>query len=122
LKLQLGSVPAYRRIADEQYRQFTGVTLPLPSARLHLAADDPLRPIIEAVMREEDLELSQMKIKHLREPFFSKGDRAAIFTPTETDVQSAEDERHEDSQKVILKFTLPRGCYATLLIKRVMAR
>jgi len=122
LKLQLGSVPAYRRITNEQYQQFTRVTLPLPSARLHLAADDPLRPIIDAVMREEDLELSQMKIKHLREPFFSKGDRAALFTPTEAKVQIAEDERHEDRQKVTLKFTLPRGCYATLLIKRVMAR
>jgi tRNA pseudouridine13 synthase len=120
LDLQLGTVPVCRRLSEEQRTKFHAATLPLLSARLHLVEDDPLKPPIDSVLKEEALELNQIKLKHFREPFFSKGDRAVLCLPADLTHQADEDELHPDRQKLTLRFTLPRGCYATLVVKRVM--
>jgi tRNA pseudouridine13 synthase len=59
-----------------------------------------------------------LKLKHIREVFFSKGERAAWFLPEELTWQAIPAER-EGQKHLKLRFTLPRGCYATMLIKRI---
>jgi tRNA pseudouridine13 synthase len=119
IELQLGPMPVCRHLDDDQRRRFHEQLLPLPSARLHLAPDDPLKELIDDVLEKERLDLSQIKLKHFREPFFSKGDRAAMFMPGELKYAANEDDLHAGRQKLTLRFTLPRGCYATMLVKRV---
>src|SRR5262249_4200073 len=98
---------------------FHSQVLPLPSARLRISDEDSLKPLIDSVLLEEGLELAQMKLKHFREPFFSKGDRAAFLVPIGLDGRAEPDDLHEGRQKLILAFDLPRGCYATMVIKRL---
>jgi tRNA pseudouridine13 synthase len=62
-----------------------------------------------------------MKLKGLREPFFSRGDRAALCVPAALHHAVEEDERHEGRRKLFLGFELPRGSYATLIVKRISA-
>lgn len=120
LRLRLGSFPAFRNLTAEQRERFDQQTLPLPSARLHLDPHDPIKPLLDEVLRQEDLELSQIKLKHFREPFFSKGDRAVLFHPRGLSWHHEADELHRGKRKLFLQFVLPRGCYATLLVKRIM--
>ncbi|MBY0528316.1 MAG: tRNA pseudouridine(13) synthase TruD, partial [Gemmataceae bacterium] len=101
--------------------ELAALELPLPSARLKLEADDPLRGLVDAVLGEEGLELRQMQVKGIREMFFSRGERAALCRPGETQSESAEDEQHPGKRKVMLAFELPRGSYATLVIKRIQS-
>jgi len=119
LELRLGRFPVFRNLDEQQRPEFQTRTLPLPSARLKLADDDPVKPLLDEVLQEEGLTLSQMKFKHFREPFFAKGDRAAVIVPVNLEHGALPDDLNEGSQKLELRFELPRGCYATMLVKRI---
>ena len=72
-----------------------------------------------AVMAEEGMELADLRVKGIRELFFSKGERAAHCQPANLSHEIAADERHPGRQALTLRFDLPRGSYATLIVKRI---
>src|SRR5205807_2362530 len=78
IRLRLGEVPMHRRLEESQQAELVSMQLPLPSARLKIDATDPNAALIDAVLAEEGFPLSEMKIRKMREPFFSKGERAAL--------------------------------------------
>lgn len=119
LSLRLGPVPFPRNLDEAPRAELATLLLPLPSARLHLAAEDPRGPLIQSVLAEDGLELRQLRVKGVREMFFSKGERAAHVTPEHLDDTVTDDELNRGRQKLTLVFELPRGAYATLLVKRV---
>jgi tRNA pseudouridine13 synthase len=120
--LRLGEVPMPRGLDDTQLAALTAATLPLPTARLHLDPADPRLPLIQEVLAEEALELSQLKVKGVREMFFSKGDRGVLCVPANLTFESADDELNAGKKKLLLSFELPRGSYATLVVKRITPR
>jgi tRNA pseudouridine13 synthase len=121
VELRLGPVRFCRHLDDSQRSVLHAQQLPLPSARIKIAAADPIKGLIDDVLHEEGLELSRMKLKHFREPFFSKGNRAAFFLPANVAGHMELDELHSGRRKMVLSFELPRGSYATMLVKRVAA-
>jgi tRNA pseudouridine13 synthase len=121
LPLRLGEVPAYRELDDEQFRELAALQLPLPSARTKLDPADPRTLLLEAVLGEEGLRPEQLKLKGSRKPFFSKGERAALCLPAGLQWQAEIDELHPGRSKLRLTFELARGCYATLIIKRLQS-
>lgn len=122
VRLRLGTVPMHRHVDEMQQSELAGLWLPLPSARLKLDSGDPIRDLIQEVMAEEGLPLEQLKLKRFREIFFSKGERAGLCLPAGLKHETAEDELHADKHKLVLAFDLPRGAYATLIVKRITAR
>jgi tRNA pseudouridine13 synthase len=120
--LKLGTLPMGRHLDDDQRRDFADLTLPLPSARLKIDPTDPRAGLVQAVLAEEGLELKQMQVKGVRELFFSKGERPALCRPTNLEAARADDELNAGREKLTLGFDLPRGSYATLVIKRITAR
>lgn len=110
-----------RRLGPEDRDFWRGCALPLPSARLQLEPGDPVAAAVQEILADEGLTLDQMKVPGLRKPFFSKGERPAWFWPDGLTVDRAADELHAGRKKLRLRFTLPRGCYATMLIKRATA-
>jgi tRNA pseudouridine13 synthase len=117
---KLGNLPMWRHLDDEQRRELAELTLPLPSARLHLDPADPRAELVHSVLAEEELELKQLQVKGVRELFFSKGERSARCLPTAMEAASAADDLNASREKLTLAFDLPRGSYATLIIKRVV--
>jgi tRNA pseudouridine13 synthase len=75
--------------------------------------------MINEVLAQEGFLLSEMKLRGMREPFFSKGERAALLMPAEFQFELGQDELHAGQQKLTLRFDLPRGCYATMIVKRI---
>jgi tRNA pseudouridine13 synthase len=118
VKLRLSEVPMHRHLDEPQRKELMELSLPLPSARMRLAADDSRAQLVHAVLSEEGLEAGQMKIRGIRELFFSKGERSALCVPAEVSSSVEEDERHPGKQSLVLQFELPRGSYATLIVKR----
>jgi tRNA pseudouridine13 synthase len=55
----------------------------------------------------------------MQKPFFSKGDRAACIRPSNLGHDAGVDELNSGKRKLTLRFDLPRGAYATMLVKRV---
>jgi tRNA pseudouridine13 synthase len=119
--VKLGRVPMWRHLDDEQRRELAGLALPLPSARLRPDPADPRVALAQAMLADEGLELRQMQVKGVRELFFSKGERPALCRPAQVEAAGADDELNAGRRKVMLGFELPRGSYATLVVKRVTA-
>ena len=119
VQLRLGELPMHRRLDEAQRQELAALTLPLPSARMRMEPDDSRAVLVQTILAEEGVEVGQMKIKGLRELFFSKGERAALCVASGLEWQSAVDERHPRRTKLQLAFDLQRGCYATLIVKRI---
>ena len=115
LPLRLGPVPAPLVKAGE----LADLKLPLPSARLKLVPGAIYEAALSAVLAEEGYPLSEMKIRGLRQPFFSRGERSAFVWPNDLGGTNAADETHPKRRKLTLTFDLPRGSYATIVIKRL---
>jgi tRNA pseudouridine13 synthase len=119
VKLRLGQVPMHRRLREDQLGELSALQLPLPSPRTRLEESDARAILVKSILAEDGLELDQLKLKGLREMFFSKGQRAALCLPAGIEHESAADELNSRKEKLTIAFDLPRGSYATLVVKRV---
>lgn len=121
VELKLGRVPVPVRVPDDKRSSWEGLFLPLPSARLKPNPAAPWAGVVDEVLAEEGLTLGELRIKGLQKPFFSKGERAGCVRPAGLEHVAGPDERNAGRQKLTLKFDLPRGSYATMLVKRITA-
>jgi tRNA pseudouridine13 synthase len=119
VRLRLGEVPVFRGLDEGQRERLAELRLPLPSPRVDLEAADPRSTLLESVLAEEGLRCEQLKLKGFRKLFFSRGDRAALCVPAGLSHEAGADELNAGRRKLVLAFELPRGCYATLLVKRL---
>src|SRR5262249_3214597 len=108
----------FTELDPSQRDRLRATTLPLPSARLHLD-DNDLKPRSDCVLAAEGLELRQVRVKYPRDSFFSKGMRPATFQPAALTHTTAPDELYPSRQKLTIHFALPRGSYATILVKQI---
>jgi tRNA pseudouridine13 synthase len=111
-------LPFYTALPDEHRQWLLDFQMPLPSARLHLEPGD-LKDLIDDVMAAEGLELREVRVKYPRDSFFSRGERPAVFRPEQLQHQSAPDELYPGRHKLTLQFSLRRGSYATIFVKRI---
>jgi tRNA pseudouridine13 synthase len=120
ISLDIAKLPFFRELSDDERTALHALLLPLPSARLHFEPDDPREALYARVVRETaGLELRELRVKYPRDTFFSKGERAAVIVPQEYRAASGPDELAPGRQAVTLEFVLPRGAYATIVIKRL---
>jgi len=93
------------------------MSVPLPSHRA--TYNDPgLTQIVTVVLTREGLTLDDMKVRILKKAYLPKSSRPLLVFPKEVSTSGVEpDDVFEGSYKRSVSFTLPRGCYATLLIK-----
>jgi tRNA pseudouridine13 synthase len=119
MQLRLGEVPVHRDLAEDQFRQLADLSLPLPSARTKLELADPRTLLLTTILTEEGLRPEQLKLKGSRKLFFSKGERAGLCLPAGLEWQAEPDDLQRGRSKLRVAFDLPRGCYATLIVKRI---
>ncbi len=106
----LGELYFYRELPPEESELFT-LKLPLPSPRLRLS--ERWRDLYQEVLRREGIEdLSRLRTL-VRGLVFKTYPREAVVFPREMSF------RFEDPRTVRLRFFLPRGSYATLVLKRL---
>lgn len=111
-------LPFFTKLPDADRDWLHAFQMPLPSARLHLEPGD-LKDLIDDVMSAEGMELREVRVKFPRDAFFSRGERPAIFRPEYLTHETADDELYPGRSKLTLKFTLRRGSYATIFVKRI---
>jgi len=116
--LKAGPVLFYRELDPKARQALASATIPLPSARARIA-DDAMRRRVEASLQEIGLDLKSLRIRHPRENFFSRGERAATFAPAGLARSWEADDLYPGRRRLELKFDLPRGSYATILVKRI---
>lgn len=117
IKLKLGFYPVVQFASIANIKIMEETFIPLPSSRLKMTSDDPFFKIIKDVMLVEGLTLEEMKIPGTRKLFFSKGERKAFYFPTNITHEVFDDQINKSKKAVRIGFDLPKGAYATLLIK-----
>jgi tRNA pseudouridine13 synthase len=92
--------------------------LPLPSARQH---DWPQEyfPFLESILSQMDMDIHEVRVKFPRDTFFSKGIRAAWLNIAGLQFRFQPDEDRPSRQQLHLTFELPRGSYATMIVKHL---
>jgi tRNA pseudouridine13 synthase len=99
--------PGFRELRIPFFRR--GVT---PAASIQEAA--------RQVLQAEGLEMEALKLRNLADTFFVGGDREAWMLPSAVAEPRVEpDDLNPGRSKATLSFELPRGSYATLLVKRL---
>ena len=121
LELKLGPHPVPRTVPPPLRPKWESLSLPLPSARLKPEPNAEWLPIVEEVLAEEGLTLPKMKVPGMDEPFFSKGDRLGCLLPYGLTATGGNDELNRGRRAITLRFDLPRGAYATMIVKRITA-
>jgi len=119
LDFKVASLPIHRRLDPDQARRLGEARLPLPASRTALPPDGPIRDLALAVTAEMGLAWEDIRVKGLKDVFFSKGDRPALFFPADPSHDLAPDDLYPGKTAVTLRFDLPKGAYATLVVKRV---
>jgi tRNA pseudouridine13 synthase len=119
LDFKVAPLPIHRHLDPDQARLLASTRLPLPASRTSLPPEGPIRELALAVVAEMGLTWEDLRVKGLKDVFFSKGDRPALFFPSEPDHEVAFDDLYPGRSKVTLRFDLPKGAYATLVVKRV---
>jgi tRNA pseudouridine13 synthase len=119
--LKSGTHPVPVAVPPELADRWANLSLPLPSARLKADPAAEWNPIIDGVLAEEGLTLPKMKVAGMDQPFFSKGDRMGCLWPRDMGWDGAADDLNRGRRKLTLRFDLPRGCYATMVVKRLTA-
>ncbi len=61
----------------------------------------------------------QVRVKFPRDTFFSKGLRDVLLIPRDLAAESSIDELNPSRHKLVLTFSLPRGAYATMIVRSV---
>ena len=118
IDFKVATLPIQRSLDADQALLLSKARVPLPASRTVLD-ESPISAIAREVVTEEGLVWEQIRVKHLKDVFFSKGDRPALFYPGNLTHQNEKDDLYERRRKLTLGFELAKGAYATLVIKRL---
>ena len=102
--------------------ELCATALPVPG--YDSALPDPLvRSIVEDVLAGEKIRLADLRVRQMRRLSAHGVERPAFVRPEGLAVSPAgQDELYPGKQKLRLEFFLPRGSYATLLVRRLALR
>jgi tRNA pseudouridine13 synthase len=120
IHLRLGDLPVPVKLDEARRADLLRLTIPLPAARSPFDPAAPWAAAAQQVLAAEGLMWEALRIRGMRKPFFTRGDRAAIVMPAGLTANAAADERHAGRAKLDLTFDLPRGVYATMVVKRLL--
>ena len=115
---KVGPMPIHRGLDPDQAKRLGSARLPLPASRTSLT-EGPMRDLALEVAAGFGLAWEDLRVKHLKDVFFSKGDRPALFFATGLESEVAADDLYPGREKLAMSFELPKGAYATLVVKRV---
>jgi tRNA pseudouridine13 synthase len=120
IHLRLGELPVPVRLDQSRRDELTALAIPLPAARSPFDENATWADAARRVLATEGLSWEQLKIRGMRKPFFTRGERAALVIPQELTATAGPDDRHAGRSRLDLAFNLPRGSYATMVVKRVL--
>ena len=90
--------------------------VPMPHARAE--PEDDIRQAYETVMRREGIEPGELKVRKVRSAYLKKGERVALCSVADLEVDLPGADAHNEGRFALrLRMSLPRGSYATIVIK-----
>jgi tRNA pseudouridine13 synthase len=111
----------YSKLSQDVLLYLEPLNIPTPAHNAKMP-DDLTQGIYAKVLESRGVKKPMFNKMKIRRAFFKANDRALIVRPRDLAAQAIEDDRNSGQYKVVLTFTLPRGSYATMLIKRLFCK
>ncbi len=111
-----GQLTFWSQASQDVAQLWKDLEIPLPSARQHNWPAD-IEELLKSILEPLNMQPHEIRVKYPRDTFFSKGTRSVLLSPQKLSSQVDTDELNPERQKLLLRFTLPRGAYATMIIK-----
>lgn len=111
----------YERLEDEHKEYLERLDIPTSASNIKMP-DVLTDTLYSEVLGDNKVRPPMFNIRRIRQTFFKSSERKAVIIPGELSSDSSEDEIYQDKRKLTLRFFLPRGCYGTMLIKRLFSR
>ncbi|MDP3699099.1 MAG: tRNA pseudouridine(13) synthase TruD [Nanoarchaeota archaeon] len=101
--------------------QFKDLKIPLIGFGHEDADDEEIQNIIDEIMKEENLSYADFVIKQIPELTLEGELRKVIVPVHDLEIgRKVNDELNHGKKKVKVNFTLPKGSYATMVVKRIV--
>jgi tRNA pseudouridine13 synthase len=108
----------YKNVPSDQFDYLCSLTIPT-AAHNSKMPDDFCAQIYMGILESRGVKTALFNKLKIRRAFFKATERSLVVFPSELAADVLEDEIYPGKMKVALKFVLPRGSYATMLIKRL---
>ena len=114
------TLPLYRELSESQYGTLKKASIPLPEHRASYT-DPVLAQLAQNVLKAQGFELNDLKARILKKAYVSKGHRALLLFPTDVTSDAPQNDVAFPGRLAIqFRFTLPRGAFATLVLKWIV--
>lgn len=114
----VGEYLFYRSLDPRESSYWQGLTIPTVASNMKVTNDE-IGQIYGKVLEENGLRLPMFNLTKTRQAFFKTIPRYAVVRPQNLSFQKSEESIDRRSKTLTLTFGLPRGSYATMLIKRL---
>jgi tRNA pseudouridine13 synthase len=118
IDFKVATLPIHRGLDPDQAAILAALRIPLPASRTPLP-EGPASAVALEVLGPLGLSWDDLRVRHLQDVFFSRGTRPALFFAENLEHSVAADELERGRMKLRLAFELPKGAYATLVVKRL---
>ncbi len=116
-----GDYVFFDKIDERSWKYLKGLTIPTASSKAKMS-DKLTEKIYHDLLNQRGVKPSMFNLRKLRQAFFKSVDRDVLVIPEEFEYRTEDDEIYKGKRKLFLQFFLPRGSYATMLIKRIFAK
>lgn len=116
-----GEIPMHRSLTSDQLAAWRELEFPLVGASTRLEEFQTAAPHMSAVLDQEGITLEMLRLPGLERTRFKAAARRVLMFPQQLRVSPSEpDELNQGLFKANASFTLPRGCFATIVARRLV--
>ena len=114
--LKTGPVLQYRTLPSEFFARLEGLSLPTVGPDMPPLPED-LAPVFSKLLAERGVRLSKFRLPEVEKAFFASFSRDCLVVPEGLKWKREEDDLFPGKTVLSLDFFLPRGSYATMMLK-----
>jgi tRNA pseudouridine13 synthase len=115
----LGAFAFYESLPPAAVEELRSISIPAPRHNLQIARPELAR-LFERVFEEEGVLQKDFRLRGMQDTYFKRGNRPALVFPEGLTAEAdAPDELNPGRRRATLRFALPRGSYATIVVKRL---
>jgi len=116
-----GALPQYDELTPDDLIFLSELQIPTAAADMAPMPGDT-GEILFRILFERGVRLSKFRLPEISQAYFASFSRSAIVMPTKVRYEEGPDKLFTDRQMLSLEFFLPRGSFATMLIKSISRR
>jgi tRNA pseudouridine13 synthase len=120
-KGKCGDYLFYQGLSSPELTYWRRLLVPLVSSKMSFR-DEALKSLYQVVLQENGLRPALFNLRKIRQAYFKSLARPAIVFAQDLTFEIMPDELYMGRKRLVLNFALPRGCFGTMLIKRLFAQ